>query len=194
MSGIDKIIEQINVDSKNEIDSINAEASSNAKAILDNANMQAEKQAAELRMQCEAQCKNVIERAESAGNLTKKRALLKAKQQLINETISMAHNKLLSLSDDEYFMLIAKMIEKYSDSQKGEIMFNQRDLDRMPTLFTLKITKASRGNLKLCNKPVNIDGGFILSYGGIEENCSFKALFEGNNEMLQDKANSLLFS
>ena len=35
--------------------------------------------------------------------------------------------------------------------------------------------------------------GFILTYDGIEENCSFNALFETNIEILQDQIQRLLF-
>lgn len=194
MSGIDKIIEQINVDSENEVNSIISKAEADAKQILNKADEKLKAEINSLVQQSESECKNVIERAESTGNLIKKQALLRAKQQIINETVSMAHTKLLNLGNEEYFNLIIQMIEKYSTDEKGEILFNQNDLNRMPKLFSLKITKASKGSLKLSGKPVNIDGGFILSYGGVEENCSFKALFEGNSEMLQDKVNSLLFS
>lgn len=194
MSGIDKIIEQINVDSENEVNSIISKAEADAKQILNKTDEKLKAEINSLVQQSESECKNVIERAESAGNLIKKQALLRVKQQIINETVSMAHTKLLNLGNEEYFNLIIQMIEKYSTDEKGEILFNQNDINRMPKLFSLKITKASKGSLKLSSKPVNIDGGFILSYGGVEENCSFKALFEGNSEMLQDKVNSLLFS
>ena len=37
------------------------------------------------------------------------------------------------------------------------------------------------------------DGGFILSYGGVDQNCSVSALFEEGAETLQDKIQTLLF-
>ena len=40
----------------------------------------------------------------------------------------------------------------------------------------------------------DIDGGFVLTYGGIEENCSFEALFDSAHEVLQDKVQEILFS
>ena len=40
----------------------------------------------------------------------------------------------------------------------------------------------------------DIDAGFVLTYGGIEENCSFDAIFDSARETLQDKAQELLFS
>ena len=44
------------------------------------------------------------------------------------------------------------------------------------------------------NKASDIDGGFILIYGGIEENCSLAAMFHAQKEEMADKLNSLLFT
>ena len=40
----------------------------------------------------------------------------------------------------------------------------------------------------------NIRGGFVLLYGGIEENCTFKAMFDSKKGELSDKVHVLLFS
>ena len=47
--------------------------------------------------------------------------------------------------------------------------------------------------LRVSNGNCDIDGGFILIYGGIEENCSFRAMLDANREHLADKVNELLF-
>ena len=39
----------------------------------------------------------------------------------------------------------------------------------------------------------SIDGGFVLVYGGIEENCTFKAMLEASREELHDMVNGKLF-
>ena len=49
------------------------------------------------------------------------------------------------------------------------------------------------GEIELSDKCSDIDGGFILIYGGIEENCSFKALIDDNVEIFQDKVQKVLF-
>ena len=42
-------------------------------------------------------------------------------------------------------------------------------------------------------EPCAIDGGFVLIYGGMEENCSFSALFDANREDFLDAAKAVLF-
>jgi V/A-type H+-transporting ATPase subunit E len=48
-------------------------------------------------------------------------------------------------------------------------------------------------SLTLSEKTAAIDGGFLLIYGEIEENCSFDALFSASRENMQDQVNAFLF-
>ena len=48
-------------------------------------------------------------------------------------------------------------------------------------------------SLTLGKTPRAMDGGFILVYGGVEENCSFSALFASRKEALQDSVQKILF-
>lgn len=48
--------------------------------------------------------------------------------------------------------------------------------------------------LKISRQTRKIDGGFVLVYGGIEENCSFEALFDAKHDELQDKVHGIVFS
>ena len=97
------------------------------------------------------------------------------------------------LPDDEYFSLILQMIGKYSLPQDGTILFGEKDLKRLPADFASKINDAAKGKIALSDKAAAIDAGFILQYGGIEENCSFDAIFASEAENLSDRAGRLLF-
>ena len=97
---------------------------------------------------------------------------------------------------EEYFVLIRKMLKQFVLAKQGELYFSERDLDRMPDGFETEVEEiaASKGgSLLLMKEPKNIDGGFILVYGGIEENCSFKALFLAQKDRILDKVHELLF-
>ncbi len=45
----------------------------------------------------------------------------------------------------------------------------------------------------LKKEPKAIPDGFVLVYGGVEENCTLKALFDVKKDQLQDKVNEILF-
>lgn len=193
MNGIDNILEEIRENSDNTVRDIISKANTEADDILKKADIEIEKSCKSLKSDCELECKNIIERANSTANLIKKRAILESKQKIISETINEARNRLLSLDDDEYFKLVIKMIEKHSSEEKGYIFFNKKDIERLPPNFSEEIFKLSKGTLMLGDTPVDIDGGFILVYNNIEENCSFKAIFDDNIELLQDKVKKWLF-
>ena len=62
--------------------------------------------------------------------------------------------------------------------------------------FSEKIEKAAKesgGTLKLMKEARQIEDGFILVYGGIEENCTFRALLDAKKDQLQDQVNRILF-
>ena len=122
---------------------------------------------------------------------------MNAKQQVINDIIEKARLKLTGLPDNEYFEVILNIVKKHAHNQAGVIKFSQRDLDRLPEKFDKKLNEAIKdienASLSISEESVPIDGGFILVYGDIEENCSFEALFNHSKDELQDKVNAFLF-
>ena len=47
--------------------------------------------------------------------------------------------------------------------------------------------------LTVSDKPAAIKNGFILNYGGVEENCTIDALFDQSRDDLLDKVKEILF-
>ena len=103
------------------------------------------------------------------------------------------------MPQEAYFENIVKLAVKASQNGKGTILFSKADLDRLPEIFadTLNAALVAGGKegaaLTVSSETRDIDGGFVLTYGGIEENCSFDALFDSAHEMLQDKVQEILF-
>ncbi len=93
--------------------------------------------------------------------------------------------------------MILKLAVKSAQSGEGEILFSAKDLARLPQGFEEKLNAALKGRgaaLRISGDARDIDAGFVLTYGGIEENCSIDALFDSAHELLQDKAQEILFS
>ena len=190
MSGLDKILEYITQEANAEADKIISSAQEEAAAIVSSEKKKADDQAAVIMKQAESDAAAQATRIESAAQMKEKRILLQAKQDKIDEVFALAKEQLLGLDDEKYFEMIQRMIRKYASGESGQIKFSQRDLDRIPAALKEQLEDTG---LQVSSEPADIDGGFILSYGDIEENCSIDVLISESREVLQDKISGMLF-
>ena len=197
MTGLEKITDQILADAGQEAEEIISRAEAQAEAVLAEAGREAEKITAGIRKKSAADVENHRNRVASANDLYRRTEILRRKQEVIAQVIEAAYEKVCSMDAEPYFGMLEKMIEKYALAQDGEICFSRRDLKRMPEDFKKRIAAAARnagGALTLSEQSRDIENGFILVYGGIEENCTIRALFDSRRDAMQDQVNALLFS
>ena len=196
MTGLEKIIDQILAAANQEADEMIASANSQAEAILAESKEQAERTSAAIRKKSASDVENYKKRVESANDLYRRTESLKSKQEVIAQIIDRAYEKVCSMDADSYFAMLEKMVQKYALAQDGEICFSAKDLGAMPAGFEEKIRAAAKkagGSLKLSKEERKIENGFILIYGGIEENCTIRAIFDARRDEMQDTVHSLVF-
>ena len=197
MAGLDKMMSQILDDASREANEITKRSQEEADAIIAQAKEECVRME-EVSKEKQANLKkSQEERIASSAQLKKRQTILLAKQQIISEMIESAYKELLSLSDSEYFVMVEKMLQKFVLAKAGQIYFSEKDLNRMPSGFEAKIEEiASKngGSLTLVKEAKEVDGGFILVYGGVEENCTFRALLNAKRDDLADKVQRLLFA
>ena len=190
------------------LDMILSEGSEKTEKILKDAAAEADK----IRKEGEAEAEKVIRGAEESAAAESKRAaaryealadakvrqaFLSARRETIAGVIEKAKEKVLALPDDQYFASFEKLLEKKAAPKDGILYLSEADRKRMPASFAENaeaIAKKAGGSLKVAEETKPIDGGFILAYGGIEENCSVSALFEEKAEWLTDTVRKILFS
>ena len=187
MSGLDKMKAQIIAEAQDNAKEILAQAHAQADSIIGEAKAQAEKDARKIVAQAEARAEDSVKRLASSSDMRKRKAVLEAKQEVISEVL-----------EDAYFAMLEKVLEKYVLPEEGTICFTEKDRKRMPQGYMEKVYETAKkkgGSLELTETvPDGMDGGFILTYGGIEENCTIKALFDARREELSDKVNRQLFT
>ena len=193
MTGLEKILEEIKAEAKANADAVLAEAEEKAKEIIAQAEAEACKKADDISKNTDKKVQDILNRGNSSASLEKQKAKLVAKQQVISTVLSNSLKQIENSDDNTYFQIVLKLIEKNSQSTNGKIAFNENDLRRLPENFINEANKVSKGNLELSETPVKIKSGFILIYNGIEENCSFDAIFRSKHEELTDKISALLF-
>lgn len=189
MAGVENITKEILRDAEESSASIIKEAEDKKKTLIAEAESEIKEASEKAQQSTAAEKKNLINRAKSEAETNEKRAVLEARNEIINDIIDKAYEKLLNEPDDEYFSMIYTLLEKNVHAEKGSIQLNAKDRKRLPSDFSSKISDIAskkNGEIKLSDEDCDIDGGFILSYGGIDENCSLKALFSEKRTDLSD--------
>ena len=197
MTGLEKIIEKIGLDARENAGEVLAEANEKCAEILDAARAESEKIDAQAQSDAMALREDILARGESGAQLQRKNRILTAKQEMIGEVIEGARESLIGMDDFDYFVLLGRLAERNAQPGDGIMYLSSQDLARVPASFhrTLaEIAQKKHGTLVISHEPRSIDGGFVLAYGGIEENCSFEAMFEDRKEALQDVVRAKLFS
>ena len=196
MTGLEKMKSQILDEAKATADSKIQEAENQAKEILDTATQEAAKAADGISQKSAAEIANYKERVASSIDLKKRTEILKAKQEVIAEVLEKAYETVCAMDTESYFALLEKMLDKYALAQEGEIYFSAADRERMPDGFAAKIeaaAKARGGSLKFGEEDKKVTDGFILVFGGVEENCTIRAMFDAKKDELSDCVYQLLF-
>ena len=196
MGGLDKIKSQILDEANHSAEAIIAEAKEKAEQILTAAREEAKAETSRISSKSQEAVETYADRTKSAADMRRTQAILQAKQDVIAQVLQKAYEKVCAQSDAAYFDMIGKMLEKYVQPGEGVIRFNEKDLKRMPKGFEAEIEKAAKakgGSLHLSAEAQEMDGGFILVYGGIEENCTIRAMFEAKRDELSDKVHEVLF-
>ena len=197
MSGLDNIVKKIKSNSRDEIELIKKDAESYRANVLAEAKKDTDKEIKKILDQAKRDQDLFEEKVVSNGEFKQRNALLKAKGEVIDEVIDRALDELKNQDADSYFATILNVLKDNTQDKDGKICFSKKDLDRIPSDFEAKasdIAKEKGGSLTVDNEPADIDDGFILKYGDIEENCTFDAIFEAKRDDLRDLVNKNLFN
>lgn len=197
MNGLEKIVGHITAEAEQKANAILSEAKQKAEAIQADTKAKADAECDRIQKKANAEAANKIARGEASAQLRKKQILLTGKQELINETIGKAADYLAGLPDADYFDFLKKLYSRHVPGKDAKLYLNERDLGRVPKELLASFQEAAKAKgASLCigETPVQIRGGFILDFGGIEENCSVDALIDDNMELLQDKVYQVLFA
>lgn len=185
---------------------IQEEASAQAQAMLDQAKAEASQFLDQAQEASNARCETILEesrrqaadirqRAQAQGELQRRRGLLAHKQLLLEQTAQAAREGILALPREEYFSLLVHLAARNAEPGEGVMFLSPKDLERLPQGFTHRLNAAlpQGAALEVSSAPRHMDGGFVLQYGDVEQNCSLSALFDELREGILDEAREALF-
>lgn len=197
MTGLDTILHAIDEETRETCETIRQEYRQKAREVEQEAKSQEEtlrreSEQRKARLQEEAKA-----RADSAAGLARRRAMLTQKQTIIQQMIDKAQDTLCQLPDDDYFSVLYRLIHRYAQPGDGVLVLGPKDMTRLPKDFMQQVKAALPKGASLTLQPQpdsQAQDGFFLLYQGIEENCTFRALFRAQHDVLQDTVQQMLFA
>ena len=194
MTGLESIINQIAGDGQKEASEILAEARTKAGEIAEDAKTRGAEKVRAVLKDGERRAQDIRDRAQSAAELEQRNQMLVFKQELIREAVDAAKTSLENAPDEEYFSTLLTLYKRFAQEGRGEMYLNKKDIDRLPDDFLARMRKAvPEAEVTISPKPQKIESGFLLVYGGVDINCTFRAIFEDASDQLRDAAGKLLF-
>ncbi len=194
MSGLDRIIEKINADSLASCREIADQAQKRAQDIVSDADERAEQVYAEIIADAEKKAQSIMTMSDANVSGIARRAELSAKVEAVDAAIEAAYDAMCDMGADEYFAALEKLAVRNAGKGEGELRLSKRDLDRVPSGFADRINAAlTDGSVKLSGQSADIDNGFILVYGDIEMNCTFRALINEQKDIVREQVCGVIF-
>ena len=175
MNGIERITARIEADAQGEIDALLASAQAEVAEIEQDYQRRAEALRAQLLERSEKAALEREERLISAAKMEGRKALLAARQDLVEQAFLAAQAKLCLLPHNEAIEVLAKLMVRASASGQEEVIFSQADRERIGAAAVEKANAAGK-HLRLAEETRSIRGGFILREGRVEINCAFETL------------------
>ena len=195
MTGLDRIIEKILLQSQENCNAIINEASLEVKKIISEAREKANKESAEIVAKATAEAKKIEAVAKSSAESITRNRYLEIRNAILNDIISAAYLEIEKFSDEEYFDMLKRLCINNVLEGECEMHLNGYDIGRLPDDFEMSINSEiyEKGAVHICVTPADIDKGFILVYGDVEINCTLKAVFDENMDRLKDMLSTALF-
>ena len=135
MTGLEKILSQIEYDSNDRCRSIIAQAEEKAESIKAEAEEQAKAIAAESEAAAEKQLDNIRQSAESSAQLNKSKIILKAKLEAIDDMLAKALDDIKNLPEKEYFEILKTLVINNAKEGEGVLCLSAYDEKRLPEDF-----------------------------------------------------------
>lgn len=187
MEGINAIVEHILEGARDRVDHLELSAAEQLAEIRQHAEKVSEeiKMAAELKSRQAAEA--ILNRARSQVALESRRALLEARQILIDEALETALDRLVHLEESEKALLYQRMIES-TGALEGQIIVNKQDQALMA-----KLIGRLNGRFELVLDEGHFRGGLKVQQSRIVENLTFDLMVRNQRSHLAALAAGILF-
>ena len=116
------------------------------------------------------------ERLVGAAQMEAKKIVLAARQEQLEKAYAKALETLCSMPDEQYTKTLAALLEQAAPDGKGSVIFAPDIKERIGAATVALANEKLKGSLTLAEETRPMQGGFILSKGNVEVNCTFETL------------------
>lgn len=196
MAGLDNILEIISVRRQETENAVISAAERKASGIAAEAEEAALKEYDDYLKKARVRLEQELINSKSSVDGDMRRRQLAYKVKAVDEVIEKTLEKLDTLPTAEYFDILEKLVSMRIKKESGILYLNERDLKRMPESFkksVAELAKKAGGTVEISDKAADIENGFVLTYGLISENCTFRDIIEAERDSVRDTAAKVLF-
>ncbi|MCY6959035.1 V-type ATP synthase subunit E [Clostridium brassicae] len=198
MSNINNLTSKIIEDANNAAKNLIEEARNKEKKLIEKKIFEAEKEKEIIISKAQSEAKSRGERIISNAQLQVRNMKLQVKGEMLNSVFEKALEELKKISKEDHLKFIKNSILSMDiDGDEDIIVGKDNDAvtpDFISELNKALIVKGKRGELKLSSEKRDIEGGYILSKGGIEINSTFDTLIMSSRDELEAEVMGALFS
>ena len=193
MNGIERITGRIRDDAQAEADRRLDAARASADKILADYRARAESESKALTEKNDKNAAAREERLISMANMDARKAILAARQDMLERAYVRALDILCSMPREESVKALADLIAQAASTGHEEVIFNAKDREELGEQAVGAANRKTGMNLILSQDTANIRGGFILRDKNIEVNGSFETLVRLQKNQTAGEVAKLLF-
>jgi V/A-type H+-transporting ATPase subunit E len=123
--------------------------------------------------------------------LSVRNELLVTRRQILDSLFDDALESLVNKPENEYLRLVTKLLS-LTEVKDGELVLGHEE-ERIDQQFISKVNSELGANFVLSSEQGDIKGGFILSRGQIEIDCSLDAIVNIGRERVELELSKLVF-
>jgi len=189
VDGLDAIKERILFIAGEKASDIEYAAEKQIGRILDEAEKKAESIRLKHKDSAKKECDNILRRSNSLAVSDRRKIILSARQNIIDDVLSKALDSVANLSEEKKKEIYLEMLENTCSGNENEtVVFNGKDRN-----IATDILQTLNKPVKLMENAGDFSGGFILYNGNIEMNMTFDMTIQHYRSQLISIAANTLF-
>lgn len=189
MESISKILDAISAEAKSEAAQIAQNGRKSSEEVLRLYQKEAEIERENILKKAEKEAKEIRQRSLSQAGIESRNLKLAARRKALEETFSLALQKLTDMTEDRKKAFYEKLIHKFSESDQVTVKLNEEDTAALGKKLEVQGIKVN-----LDTTPGTFSGGLIIKEGSVETNCTFEVMIENAKKEMEAEIAAMLFS